>query len=131
MAGHRPVLVKINAYVDEGIAPLVTTLALFRTLRTIESCQGGANESVARVWFVCGEDGRETTVDFAVWLGKRIERLDLDCGDVELQVRWANNCFPRRPTASVQVLASPAHIEKVANALKTIAQEWNGLCPRG
>jgi len=39
---HAQVFVKINARVDEGIAPLVSALSRFPTLYTLASCQGGA-----------------------------------------------------------------------------------------
>lgn len=47
--GHREVPVKVNAWVDEGIADLVSALSEIDGLQTIESCQG---EPAARNAFV-------------------------------------------------------------------------------
>lgn len=41
MPRHREVAVKVNAYVDEGIADLVSALSEVPGLVTMESCQGG------------------------------------------------------------------------------------------
>jgi hypothetical protein len=41
MAQHREVPIKVNAWVDEGIADLVRALSDVPGLVTMESCQGG------------------------------------------------------------------------------------------
>jgi hypothetical protein len=53
--------VKINTWVDEGIADLVAALSQIKGLETLESCQGDAGERDAFVifrygdWRKCGE----------------------------------------------------------------------------
>ena len=48
---HKQVWVKVDALVDEGIAPLVLALTEFEGVRTYSSCQGG---EFASVQFGCG-----------------------------------------------------------------------------
>jgi hypothetical protein len=61
MTEHRQVPVKVNAWVDEGIAGLVTALSEFEGLVTLETCQGHVEERDAFVvfrygdWQRCGE----------------------------------------------------------------------------
>jgi hypothetical protein len=50
-AEHREVQVKVNAFVDEGIAPLVAALSHVDGLVTLESCQGSAGGRDAYVHF--------------------------------------------------------------------------------
>jgi len=51
-AGHRQAWVKVNAQVDEEVAPLVLALSEFEGVCTHDSCQGG---ELAVVHFSCGE----------------------------------------------------------------------------
>lgn len=61
MTDHREVPVKVNAWVDEGIADLVSVLSELEGLVTLESCQGDGGEHDAFVvfrygdWRQCGE----------------------------------------------------------------------------
>lgn len=55
MTEHREVPVKVNAWVDEGIADLVSALSQLDGLVTLESCQGDAGEYDAFVVFRYGD----------------------------------------------------------------------------
>jgi hypothetical protein len=61
MTDHRKVFVKVNAWVDEGIADLVSALSEIEGLITLESCQGDTGTRDAFVsfrygdWQKCGE----------------------------------------------------------------------------
>ena len=55
MTQHREVPVKVNAWVDEGIADLVSALCQIEGLITLESCQGDPGESNAFVIFRYGD----------------------------------------------------------------------------
>jgi hypothetical protein len=58
---HRQVAVKVNAWADEGVAPLVEALSEFPGVLTLDSCQGGE------------EDTRWAKVRFRVgWTGERM-----------------------------------------------------------
>lgn len=55
---HKQVMVKVNAEVDEGIAPLVKALNEFEFIKTSGSCQGRPGDEdtaiFAYVYFFCG-----------------------------------------------------------------------------
>ena len=54
---HRETSVKVNAWVDEGVVPLVAALSPFENVVTLDSCQEhGAGE--AYVSFQIGRDWR-------------------------------------------------------------------------
>jgi len=60
MTQPRMVPVKINAWVDEGIAELVAALSRVKGLETLESCQGDAERDAFVIfrygdWRKCGE----------------------------------------------------------------------------
>jgi hypothetical protein len=61
MTDHHEVPVKVNAWVDEGVADLVTALSEIDGLVTLESCQGEPAQRNAFVmfrfgsWRNCGE----------------------------------------------------------------------------
>jgi hypothetical protein len=56
---HKERLVKVNAFVDEGVAPLVEALSSIDGLVTIESCQGDRGGKDAFVIFTL-HDWRST-----------------------------------------------------------------------
>lgn len=51
---HREIIVKVNALVDEGIAPLVLALSEIDGLQTLESCQGELGQRNGYVYFRLG-----------------------------------------------------------------------------
>ena len=55
MTNHKEVAVKVNVFVDEGIAELVAALSEFEGLATLESCQGEPGEADAFVLFRHGD----------------------------------------------------------------------------
>jgi hypothetical protein len=68
--GHRAVLVKVNAHVDEGIAVVVRLLNEFPSLRTLNSCEGNHRTS-AFIDFRYGESHLDST-RFLVWLSRSL-----------------------------------------------------------
>jgi hypothetical protein len=89
MSNHREVLVKVNAWVDEGIADLVSALSEIEGLITLESCQGDAGTRDAFVifrygdWQKCGEllFGRmlpRISPDLRAYVSLRLEAHDTD-----------------------------------------------------
>jgi hypothetical protein len=54
MTEHREIMVKVNAPVDEGVAPLVSALSAVEGLVTMESCQGEPSGRNAFVVFRLG-----------------------------------------------------------------------------
>jgi len=55
MTDHHEVPVKVNAWVDEGIADLVAALSELEGLITLESCQGDVGRHDAFVIFRYGD----------------------------------------------------------------------------
>lgn len=89
MTDHREVPVKVNAWVDEGIADLVSALSQLEGLVTLESCQGtpGTNDAfvVFRYgdWHQCGAllFGRllqAMSPDLRAVVSLRLEAYDVD-----------------------------------------------------
>jgi hypothetical protein len=74
---HRPVNIKVNAPVDEGIAPLVLALNSIEGVMTIDSCQG--YDGKAYVYFVV----RGSSEDIALFAHRLAQALH-----VELTERW-------------------------------------------
>jgi len=60
---HKTVRVKVNAWVDEDVAPLVLALNEFPNVWTLDSCQG-ENGKHAYVYFDC-QDGPSGTIAVA------------------------------------------------------------------
>lgn len=89
MSGHEETIVKVNARVDKGIAPLIATLSEFHGLETIESCQG--SDSVpAWVCFRFGDYRRHPWRDLAKFvfdhLGPALAQGVGDSANVRIQV---------------------------------------------
>lgn len=81
MPHHKQVFVKVNAPVDVGVAGIVSALAGFDKLETVESCEKGSNES-AWVCFLYGdywEDPWRDLVEFA--FGQLAPHLIAEVGD--------------------------------------------------
>jgi hypothetical protein len=89
MTEHREVPVKVNAWVDMGIADLVTALSAIEGLVTLESCQGNPDGSDAFVvfrygdWKQCGDllFGRllvAMSADLRAVVSLRLEAYDVD-----------------------------------------------------
>jgi hypothetical protein len=66
---HREVPVKVTAWVDEGVAPLVEALNSYDQIVTLDSCEGHGDERGAYVLFAC--TGKDAAA-FASELGKAL-----------------------------------------------------------
>lgn len=64
MTAHRQTWVKVNAPVDEGIAPLIEALSQFSGVRTLDSCEGTGDS--AWVCFDCGEEDWRELSEFVL-----------------------------------------------------------------
>lgn len=71
MKQHHEILVKVNAWIDKGVAPLVESLNLFEGVVTLDSCEG-CNGDPAYVYFRCCSGSKdvepERTIKFVIWL---------------------------------------------------------------
>jgi hypothetical protein len=116
---HRQVWVKVNAHVDEGIAPLVKALSSFPHVRTWESCRGQPGRRLPHVYFSAGFDGQEQTIPFVAWLAPRLVAEMRD--QAYLSLEWAT-----RETPLGVIEARRGRILAVARALRKLAREYHG-----
>ena len=66
MGGHAQQIVKVNAYVDQGLRGFIGAIARFPLMCTYESCQGDDGPcGMASIW-MSSEEGTEYIVDFAM-----------------------------------------------------------------
>lgn len=89
MTDHREVPVKVNAWVDEGVADLVTALSEFDGIVTLESCQGDI-QSGAWICFRYGsfqDNAWRELADFVLgFLGPKLAEEIGDRANVRVQV---------------------------------------------
>ena len=112
MNHHQQVLVKVNTYVDEGIAPLVNALSQLDKVTTLESCQG--DEDGAWVYFCYGLLGRNTWLQTARFAYKLVKFLRSK-GDTETDIclNWGgSNMYPY-----IAIKTNPDLVNHVANLL--------------
>lgn len=110
MASHNQVIIKVNAFVDEGIAPLVLALNSIDGVITFDSCERGVSGE-AYVYFTYGRSWRD--------LGKLLENtaailrnLDLCCG-FSVALEWFGSNEQPRALLTLR----PEHVADVATRL--------------
>ena len=109
---HTEIPIKVNAWVDQGIAPLVNALNLSDEIITLDSCEG-ADNTRAHVYFSCYR-GADALLDVVRELAKGLsDRLDGDDGYC-FRIEWAAGS--REPIAAL--LVSRNHITTVAQAVE-------------
>jgi hypothetical protein len=120
MAQHREVPVKVNAWVDERVADLVSVLSEFNGIMTLESCQGN-RDSRAWISFRYGSLRHESWRELAEFvLGFLGPKLAHDIGDVA-EVRICVSSFGM-PQGEISI--APGAEAKVAKALKRLCPIW-------
>ncbi len=114
---HRQVPIKVNALVDEGIAPLVTALSRLAPVLTLDSCQGG-DGAPAYVYF--GYSGpEENELTFFYRLAKAIAGQPHREPFFTLNLEWRSG--NQRPLASLQ--CPPEAIAHLARALRVAVSD--------
>lgn len=112
---HRQIGIKVNAFVDEGVAPLVAALSSFSELETLESCQRDGDGPW--VCFRFGENGWEGLVAFVfVFLAPSLEEAVGD--DAEISVR------PAFGGAIADLSVKPDQCDQVARVIVQIAASY-------
>lgn len=48
---HKQVCVKVNAYVDEKIAPVIEAMSKLDSIVTFQSCKNLNDDGIALIWF--------------------------------------------------------------------------------
>lgn len=111
---HQPVTIKVNAQVDEGIAPLVEALNAIPSIFTVSSCEGGDGEQ-AYVAFHVGDQWQD--------IGAFIDRLSAELGhddtvsDVpfSLSIEW----YAGGGTPTGYVKVPHQHVMALASAIRS------------
>lgn len=107
---HSEVLVKVNAWVDSGVAPLVVALSSRPELVTVDSCQESSDPAAAYVAFVT----RGTSVaKAAARLARELARAAPDAHYL-VRLEWVAG--GRRPIGSLVVM--PDSVAAVAAAIR-------------
>ena len=123
---HREVPVKVNAMIDEGIAPLVLALNEEPRLLTVDSCQGDDDGS-AYVYMVYGGPAAHAAAFFAA-LAQQLAKDSTRSADYELRLEWrTGNMEPMArlstPRPSVPNLAGT--VRKAISAVRSTAVRTN------
>jgi len=114
---HSQVPVKINAWADEGVASLVEAVSAFPDLQTIESCQGGEQDTPnAYVIFLRGRNWQENGA-FLEWLSTQVGKRSPDLMGWRLSIEWSNGGTNAWARCSVV----PTQMEALAAELRTLA----------
>ena len=109
-------MVKVNAFVDEGVAPLVEALNQFEKVETIDSCQGYGGRP-ACVYFRFRGTPREFLTflqGLSVNLGTRLD----SCCDYSLRAEWLAGAKEPRG----QLWARLDYVPRLAEALLGVHQ---------
>ena len=112
---HSEVPIKVNAWVDAGVAPLIVALNKFENIQTLDSCQGEENTS-PYVYFVHREGAQQTTAFVHRVAALLASRLD-SCCDYSLRLEWKGSA--ERPLA--EIIARREYVGILADALVGIA----------
>lgn len=96
---HTEIPIKVTAWVDEGIAPLVSAINQFPDIVTVDSCEGKRGAS-GHVFFV-HRGGAMALAGFVHSLSAAIgERLDLN-NEFSIQIEWTGGAV--EPLAALYV----------------------------
>jgi hypothetical protein len=129
---HKEVQVKVNAWVDEGIAPIITALNQFERVETVDSCQGYGSkweaesigvwgDQLAYTYFRFRGTARDLLTflqDLSVSLGTRLD----SCCDYRLRAEWLAGA--KEPIG--QLLVRLDYVPTLAEALLGVHQAVAG-----
>ena len=114
---HEEVPVKVNAFVDRGVAPLVAALNEVEGIVTLDSCEGGVRG--AYVFFVCTDHLIELAHDLAATLRRLGSPL------FSVAVEWEGSNDSPRGLLSVDVNL----VEEAASLIQQFALEQAAVRP--
>jgi hypothetical protein len=114
---HTQVVVKVNAEVDEHVAPLVSALNEFEGVITLDSCQGDKG-LMAYVYFTrCGTSGE--LLSFVNELAANLNaRLAARQNEYEMVLEWTAGT--EKPLAVLRT--RPDYLTELATALSSAAK---------
>lgn len=123
---HGQVVVKVNAEVDEQVAPLVRALNEFDGILTVDSCQGNARR-MAYVYFTRSGASRDLLLfvdDLAARLNARLAARE---NEYEIRAEWTAGT--EKPLAVLR--SRPDYIDVLADALFCVAKTHKKVNPYG
>ena len=118
---HIEVPIKVNAYVDEGIAPLVEALNGFLGVVTLDSCEG-SGDSHGYVHFAIRGDSTGT-FSFVQHLSAALGRQLPSSSEYSVYIEWGDET--ERPIG--RIIVKRGCVDMLAKALKAIARAGSGL----
>lgn len=127
-APHKQVFVKINAFVDAGVAQLVEVLSSFPSLQTTESCQGDEETLGAWVCFYYGRWWEGKWMDLAHFYYEFLAPRLLSRVGNRVHIILYNSDFDNRPHCSLEV--SVGAMPRVLKALRQMRREFNDWVAR-
>lgn len=118
---HKCVQVKVNAFIDEGVAPLVAALNEFDGVMTMDSCEKSPIHGSPFVSFLYGDYALQPTVAFVWELKEKLDELRMCCGwELSIGLPVEDNGYPHGV-----LVVGPKLLRKVAEHLRKIAPEIN------
>ena len=92
---HKQVCVKVNAWVDEAIAPLIKAMATIDELESFESCQDWSGKDDVKILFhYCNDYSNwEKLAELCIKLAKAL--VEVEYANVSIIWSYASNDFPR------------------------------------
>jgi len=111
MNTHKEKLIKVNAWVDIGVVPLVEALNEFSEILTLDSCEGYDNNP--NVWFRCKTEGE--TVEFAFRLIKALRTQLNEADAFDFKLGWVGTGEPL-----IQIITPKHYLDTLVSALTAI-----------
>ena len=121
MSAHTEVPVKVTAWVDEGIVPLVLVLNEIEGVMTLDSCQGD-DGGLAHVYF-CHRGEPLTAAGFAADLAAALAPHG-EAADYTLTVRWR----PGTDKPVFQLVCPAAESAALARVLRASVSSRGSFC---
>lgn len=123
MRKHNQVIIKVNTFVDKGIAEVVSVLNQIDSVITFSSCEGrdGRNQEDAHVYFYYGypfEPDYHKIVSFAAKLAKVLAAND--SYDTDIALEWTGD----KETPFISIRMPPEQIHTVAMILNDHMSEF-------
>jgi hypothetical protein len=119
MAEHRQVHVKVNAFVDEGVRPLVEALNSTDSVITWDSCECDS-DGLATLCLNYGQLGKTITCKLVLFVDRLRKVLDRsECAHVQITIEWAGVGL----TPHAVLTIPPYEIESATKAIYS-EREW-------
>jgi hypothetical protein len=130
---HRLVLLKVNAWVDEGIAPLVEVLNTLNNVETFDSCQGreGVDYGYASVCLNYGDPNKPYDFLEVAGFANNLAALCAKYGDedgaignptigsrIDISIQW----WGFKPRAFVKLSVHPQDIPEAAKIMASASK---------